>query len=89
MLWPKTRIKTHYILRRENNLCGYGISKFSPTGRVKWIDPKMFQLNKYTSNSSKWCALEVDLKHPKELRESHSDHLLVPDKREVSILIVA
>ena len=35
--------------------------------RFKWIDPKGFDLNKYTSNSSKACVLEVDLEYPKEL----------------------
>ena len=33
------------------------------------IDPKKFDLNKYTSNSSKGCALEVGLECPKQLRE--------------------
>ena len=33
---------------------------------IKLIDPKEFYLNKYTSNSSKECVLEVDLEYPKE-----------------------
>ena len=40
-------------------------------------------MNKYTSNSSKGCALEVDLKYPKELRELLSDYPLAPDKIEI------
>ena len=40
-------------------------------------------MNKYTSNSSKGCAVEVDLEYPKELRELHNDYLLAPDKREI------
>ena len=28
------------------------MSKFLPTSRFKWIDPKEFNLNRYTSNSS-------------------------------------
>ena len=40
-------------------------------------------MNKYTSNSSKGCAVEVDLEYPKELRELHNDYLLTPDKREI------
>ena len=35
--------------------------KFLPTNGSKWIDPKVFDLNKYTGNSSKGCVLEVDL----------------------------
>ena len=57
--------------------------KFLPTSGFKWIDPKEFDLNKYTSNSSKGCVLEVDLEYPKELRELHIDHPLAPDKIEI------
>ena len=41
------------------------MSKFLPTSAFKWIDLKEF--NKYTSNSSKGCILEVDLEYSKEL----------------------
>ena len=34
-----------------------------PICGLKWIDPKEFHLNKYTSNMPKGCALEVDLEY--------------------------
>ena len=37
------------------------MSKFLPMSGFKWIDPKEFNLNKYTRNSSRGCGLEVDL----------------------------
>ena len=40
-------------------------------------------MNKYTSNCSKGCVLEVDLEYPKELRELHNDYPLAPDKIEI------
>ena len=43
------------------------------TNGFKCIDPKVFDLNKYASNRSNGCALEVDLEHPQELRELHND----------------
>ena len=43
----------------------------------------MFDLNKYTSNSSKGFVLEVDLEYPKELWELHNDYPLAPDKLEI------
>ena len=49
-------------------------SKFLPTSGFKWIDPKEFKLNKYTSISSEECALKVDLEYPKELQELHNDY---------------
>ena len=33
------------------------MSKFLPTNGFTWIDPEEFDLNKYTSNSSKECVL--------------------------------
>ena len=59
------------------------MSKFLPTSGFKWINPKDFDLNKYTSNSSKGCALEVDLEYPKELRELHNDYPLASDKIKI------
>ena len=40
-------------------------------------------MNKHTSNSSKGCALEVDLEYPKELRKLHSDYPLAYDKIDI------
>ena len=48
-----------------NNLYGYAMYKFLSTRRFKWINPKELVLNKYTSNSSKGCVLEVDLEYRK------------------------
>ena len=51
---PKPESK-HITYVDANNLYGSAMSKsFSTTG-FKWIDPKEFDLNKYTSNSSKEC----------------------------------
>ena len=50
-----------------NNLYGYAMPKFFLRSGFKWIDPKEFDLNKYTSSSPKGCVLEVDLEYAKEL----------------------
>ena len=57
------------------------MSKFLPTSGFKWIDHKEFNLNKYTSNCSKGCVLEVDLEYPKEWL--HNDYPIAPDKIEI------
>ena len=59
------------------------MSKFLPTSGFKWIDPKDFDLNKCTRNSSKGCVLEVDLEYSKELQELHNDYPLATDKIEI------
>ena len=57
--------------------------KFLSTGGFKWIDPKQFNLSKYTSGSSKVCVFKLDYKYPKELRELHNGYPLAPDKIEI------
>ena len=64
-----------------NNL--YGYAKFLSTSGFKWIDPKEFYLNKYTSISSKGCILKVDLEYLKELQQLHSNYPLARDKIEI------
>ena len=59
------------------------MSKFLPTSGSKWTDLKECDLNKYTCNSLKGCALEVDVEYSKELRELHIDYPLAPDKIEM------
>ena len=57
---PKRESK-HIIYLYKNNLYGYAECKFLPTSGFKWIDPKEFEMNKYTSNSSKRWAVEIKL----------------------------
>ena len=59
------------------------ISKFPTTNELKWVGTKRFDLNKYTSNSSKECFSEVDFEYPKKLHKLHNDYLLDPDKIEI------
>ena len=66
----------HIIYLDVNNLYGYAISKFLPTSGFKLVVPKEFDVNKYTSNSSKGCVFEADLEYHKELRELHNDYPL-------------
>ena len=54
-----TRTKRYYILKRMDLTSGF-----------KKIDLK--DLNKYTSNSSKRCVLEVDLEYPIVMRTTQS-----------------
>ena len=57
----------HTIWLEANNLYGYAMSNFLSTSGFKCIDPKEFDLNKYTGNTSKGCVFEGDLEYSKEL----------------------
>ena len=47
------------------------MSKFFQVSVFVWIDPKEVDLNKYTSNGSKSCVLEVDIEYPKEVHNEN------------------
>ena len=66
-----------------NNLYGYAMSKFLPKSGFKWIDPKEFDLNKCTGNSSKGCVFEVDLEYSKELHKLQNDYSSATDRIEI------
>ena len=50
---------------------------------MEWTHPKVFDLNKYSSNSSKGYVLGVGLKYPKDLLEFQNNYPLAPDKIEI------
>ena len=82
-------LKSYDPKQESNNLYDSTMSIFLPTSEFKWIDPKGFYLNKYTSNSSKGCVLEVDLECLKESHELHNDYVLVPEKIEIKRKILS
>ena len=53
---------------------------------MELFSSKKFDLNKYTSNSSKECVLVGDFEYPKELRESQNDYPSAPDKIEIKFV---
>ena len=66
-----------------NNLFGHAAWKYLPIGGFKWIDPKNSDLKKCNKNSSKDCALEVDVECQKKLCELHTHYPLALDKTEI------
>ena len=77
-----------YIMYLDaNNLYGWAMSQYLPTGKFKWLTQKQIDetnLAKFNENSDKGLILEVDLEYPKELHELHNDYPLAPEKVKVS-----
>ena len=77
-----------YIMYLDaNNLYGWAMSQYLPTGDFKWLTEK--QINKinlaqYNEDSNKGLILEVDLEYPKELHDLHNDYPLGPEKVKVT-----
>ena len=74
-----------YIMYLDaNNLYGWAMSQYLPTGGFKWLDVNDFiLLDDYTDTSDKGLILEVDLEYPNELHDLHNDYPLAPEKLKV------
>ena len=77
-----------YIMYLDaNNLYGWAMSQYLPTGNFKWLSQKRIKktnLGKYTENNKKRLILEVDLEYPQELHNLHNDFPLGPEKIKVA-----
>ena len=70
-----------------NNLYGWAISQYIPTGNFKWMTDKeisKIDLGKYKKDGKKGLILEVDLEYPQELHDLHNDYPVCPEKVKVS-----
>ena len=66
--------KTSYLqYLNANNLYGWAMSQALPTGGFKWTKVKLEKISKLAKLKNKGYLLEVDVKYPKELHDSHND----------------
>ena len=77
-----------YIMYLDaNNLYGWAISQYLPTGGFRWLTEKEINkkdLAKYNEDSKKGVILEVDLEYPQELHDLHNGYPLAPEKMKVT-----
>ena len=70
-----------------NNLYGWAMSQYLPTGGFKWMTEKQINkidLTKYEEDSTRGIILEVDLEYPKKLHDLHNDYPLGAEKVKVT-----
>ena len=66
-----------------NNLYGWAMSQYLPTGNFKWMTDKeisKINLGKYELDSKEGLIPEVDLEYPKEIHDLHNDYPIAPEK---------
>ena len=77
-----------YIMYLDaNNLYGWAMSQYLPTGNLKWMTDKeisKLDLGKYKADGKNGLILEVDLEYPQELHDIHNDYPVTPEKVKVS-----
>ena len=67
-----------------NNLYGWAMSQLLPTGGFRWVDIKPDRISKLAKLKSKGYILEVDVRYPKELYDSHNDLPFVCKKMKIN-----
>ena len=79
---------SEYIMYLDtNNLYGWAMSQYLPTGNFKWMTDKeisRIDLAKYKENGKKGLILEMDLEYPQEQQNLHNDYPIAPEKIKVS-----
>ena len=70
-----------------NNLYGWAMSKKLPVNGLKWLEDTS-EINEefiknYDENNNKGYILEVDVKYPRKLRDSHSDLPFLPKRMKI------
>ena len=76
---------TKYIVYLDaNNLYGWAMSQYLPTGEFEWLTGEEVDLSKYDDESEKGLILEVDLEYPEELHDLHNDYPLATEKIKVT-----
>ena len=81
--YDKTKPLKYIMYLDANNLYGWAMSQYLPTGGFRWMTDKQINnidLAKYYENSEKGLILEVDLEYPKELHNLHNDYPLVAER---------
>ena len=76
-------VEKHIMYLDANNLYGWAMSQYLPTGGFKWLNEEFLLLDDYTDDSDKGLILEVDLEYPDELHDLHNDYPLAPEKVKV------
>ena len=75
----------HYL--DANNLYGWAMSQKLPVNNFKWIEDtsKINEefIKNYNENSNKGYIIEVDVKYPKKLLDSHSDLPFLPKRMKI------
>ena len=66
--------KTNYLQYLDaNNLYGWAMSQLLRTRGLRWVDIKQDKISQLAKRKSKGYLLEVDVRYPRELHDSHND----------------
>ena len=85
--YDKTKPSKYIMYLDANNLYGWAMSQYLPTGGFRWMTEKQINkinLSTYKEDSKKGLILEVDLEYPRELHDLHNDYPLAAERVRVN-----
>ena len=85
--YKKDKPSKYIMYLDANNLYGWAMSQYLPTGGFKWLKQNKIDnldLKKYNKENKKGIILEVDLEYPEKLHDLHNDYPLAPEKVKVT-----
>ena len=78
--YVKNKPHSYITYLDANNLYGWAMSQYLPTGNFKWMkNINDFDVLDICDESKKGYILEVDLEYPKELHDLHNDYPLAAE----------
>ena len=84
------KVPSKYIMYLDaNNLYGWAMSQYLPTGNFKWMSDKEIKridLGKYKADGKKGLILEVDLEYPQELHDLHNDYPVAKERQRYPVV---
>ena len=85
--YDKNEEPSHIQYLDANNLYGWAMSQKLPVNNFKWVEDtsKINEefIKSYNENNKKGYILEVDIKYPKKLHDSHSDLPFLPKRMKI------
>ena len=82
----RKRPTSHILYLDANNLYGWAMSQYLPTGGFRWeedCESLAESINSHPSDSPEGHILEVDLEYPENLHDAHNAYPLAPERMMV------
>ncbi|GET67000.1 hypothetical protein RIR_jg25610.t5 [Rhizophagus irregularis DAOM 181602=DAOM 197198] len=89
--WTTDKPKSSILYLDANNLYGWAMLQYLPTGNFHWIKEenelsniqRQIESNEIPDNSSEGYILKVKLEYPQVLHSQHTDYPLAPERMKV------
>ena len=86
--YNESKVSSYIQYLDANNLYGWAMSQKLPLNNFKWVkDTSKINeefIKNYNDNNKKGYILEVDVKYPKKLHDSHSDLPSLPKRMKIN-----